>query len=61
MIVPIRIQPHPAPRPAEITDRMTVSRIRRLWGHGLDTAQIAARIGRTEAQVYNVLARGRHG
>lgn len=60
MIVPIRIPPAP-PRPVEITDRMTVGRIRRLWGHGLDTAQIAARIGRTEAQVYNVLARGRHG
>jgi|GEM_PF-6928103 len=60
MIVPIRIPPDP-PRPAEITDRMTVDRIRRLWRMGFDTIAIAAHLKRTEAQVYNVLARGRHG
>lgn len=47
---------HPAKRKPRLMDVMKA-----LFRSGLDTAQIAARVGLTEAQVYNRLARARAG
>lgn len=38
-----------------------MDQMKALFRSGLDTAQIAARVGLTEAQVYNRLARARAG
>jgi DNA-binding NarL/FixJ family response regulator len=40
-------------RPYPVTERRILVSIGRLFASGLNTAQIAAKLGLTEAQVYN--------